>query len=173
AWTALAPAQSPPARTNHALAYDPLAGNSYLFGGNAGSAYFDDLWRYESGAWTQVVISGTAPAARALSALIYDATAGRLLLFGGRDATGAPLADLWAFDTSASVWTELTASGPAARYAHALAYDPASGAAILVGGVADAGDAVFGDAWQFQNGAWRELEATPFSEGVAYHTLIY
>ncbi len=172
-WLAVTISQSPPARTNHAMAYDSDAGDIYLFGGNDGLAYFNDLWRYDGSAWSQVTISGTMPPPRTLSTLVYDVPGGRLLLFGGREEAGAPLADLWEFDINTSAWTELTASGPAARYAHSMAYNPATGAVIMVGGVSDAGDVVFGDTWQFQNGGWTELEPIPLSGGVAYHTLVY
>lgn len=172
-WLAVTISQSPPARTNHAMAYDSDAGDIYLFGGNDGLAYFNDLWRYDGSAWSQVTISGTMPPPRTLSTLVYDVPGGRLLLFGGREEAGAPLADLWEFDINTSAWTELTASGPAARYAHSMAYNPATGTVIMVGGVSDSGDVVFGDTWQFQNGGWTELEPIPLSGGVAYHTLVY
>jgi PKD repeat protein len=172
-WTQLTPTTSPANRTNHSLAYDSTGGVIYLFGGNDEDTYFNDLWIFDGADWSQVTVSGQTPPARTLQAMVYDTTSGQLLLFGGRTSTGEPLADLWTFDPDNDTWTEVSASGPAARYAHSIVYDPVHDEHILVGGVSDAGDTVFSDTWQFQNGSWTEGEAIPLTAGIAYHVLIY
>lgn len=53
-----------------------------------------------------------------------------------------------------------TSSWPAARYAHAMAYDEGRARTVLFGGV-DAGGGMFGDTWEWQGDQWiRHLPAT-------------
>ncbi|MCP4423582.1 MAG: hypothetical protein GY803_03725, partial [Chloroflexi bacterium] len=172
-WTQLTPTTSPPNRTNHTLVYNSANGDIYLFGGNDGGVYFNDLWRFDGANWSEMTITGQLPPARALHGMAYDANDNAILMFGGRNASGAFLDDSWSFDVGTSTWTEITASGPAARQALGLAYDPTLNSLILVGGVADAGDTVLNDTWHFQDGGWIEAEPIPMTSGTAYHTLVY
>ncbi|MCP4417008.1 MAG: hypothetical protein GY805_10320, partial [Chloroflexi bacterium] len=172
-WTQLAPTTSPPNRTNHTLVYNSANGDIYLFGGNDGGVYFNDLWRFDGANWSEMTIAGQLPPARALHGMAYDANDNAILMFGGRNASGAFLDDSWSFDVGTSTWTEATASGPAARQALGLAYDPTLNSLILVGGVADAGDTVLNDTWHFQDGGWIDVEPISMTSGTAYHTLVY
>jgi N-acetylneuraminic acid mutarotase len=103
AWTKLDPrGESPPARAGHTLAYDKAGDKVYLFGGNGGSTYLDDIWVYDPSAnrWGQLKSEGTRPPARTGHALVYDSARGRLILFGGfgTDWVGTyPLRDLWVY----------------------------------------------------------------------------
>jgi hypothetical protein len=179
-WAQVSPATSPLSRTHHSLVTGP-GGAIYLFGGNAAPAgaasptYFNDLWQYENGVWTDVAPTGDKPPARARAALAYDSANNRLLLFGGRSATGALLADLWAFDLSTETWQFLDdgggGGGPPARLGHSLTYDPALGAAVLVGGSLDNGDTRLGDTWHYQDG-WSEANPATVLPPRAYHQAV-
>jgi N-acetylneuraminic acid mutarotase len=105
--------------------------------------------------------------------MAYDTSSDTILLFGGRSVNGTYLNDVWSFDTSTNIWMEITATGPVARYAHSMVFDPVSNMTIMVGGGTDAGDTTFNDTWQLQNDSWTEGDAIPLSGGASYHTLIY
>ncbi len=192
-WGNVSPATSPLSRTYASLATNPVSGTLYLFGGNDhAQAYFNDLWRYENGVWTEIIPNGDSPPARTLAALVYvpsplgGGSEGGLLLFGGRTITGTLLADLWAFDPVSETWTELddgSGTGPSARMAHSLTYDPDIGKVVLVGGVTDEGDTRLGDTWHHTppsfpplggtEGGWTEADpATPLPP-LAYHQAVY
>jgi hypothetical protein len=49
-WTRLTPANSPPARENGRLVYDPVTGRMMLFGGFAGF-FFADVWEWTGSNW--------------------------------------------------------------------------------------------------------------------------
>jgi len=174
-WVQVFPTTSPLSRTYHSLATNPISGTIYLFGGNDGETYFSDLWKYENGDWTNITISGARPVSRTLAAITYDTDNNRLLLFGGRTVTGTLLADLWAFDPVAEIWTELDdgGGGPPARMAHSLTYDPATGNVVLVGGLSGDGDIVLNDTWHYNQNGWMEVTPSPAPAQPAYHQAVY
>lgn len=191
-WVNVSPGTSPLSRTYASMATNPVSGTIYLFGGNEYKTYFNDLWRYEDGAWTEITPNGDAPPARTLAAMTYvpsllaGGTEGGLLLFGGRTVTGMLLADLWAFDPVSETWTELddgSGEGPSERMAHSLSYDLGTGKVVLVGGITDEGDTRLGDTWHYtplsspppggtQEG-WTEANPTTLLPPRAYHQAVY
>ena len=98
AWTQLAPATSPSARYDFAMAN--IKGAIYIFGGEGSAGSLDDTWKFDGSNWTQITPS-TSPSAR------YDmgmTTLGnQAILFGGYD--GSYLGDTWTFD--GANWTKL------------------------------------------------------------------
>ncbi len=181
-WVNVSPATAPVSRTHASLVTGPN-GRLYLFGGNNGETYFNDVWRYENGEWTEITVAGDAPPARTLAAMIWDSANHRLLLFGGRTVTtrttgtgGTLLADLWAFDPAAQSWTELadgSSNGPAGRMAHSLTYDPAADQVVLVGGIANGGDARRGDTWLYRDAEWVEAAPVTPLPPRAWHQAVY
>jgi cysteine-rich repeat protein len=132
-WTNVTPASgNPPARTLHALAYDPVRGRVVLFGGVAGSRAAD-TWEWNGTSWTNVTPASGNPVARFGHALAFDANRARVVLHAGNTAAGLE-DDTWEWDGTA--WTDVTpATGnPAARTYHALAFDTARGRLISVAG---------------------------------------
>lgn len=137
-WTQLSPTNSPPARTYTQMAYTGSGTTTeiYLFGGNDGTTYYNDVWRYNGSDWLQVTTGGTTPTARTHHAISFnptDGTDGTIFLFGGRDATGTQLADSWKYDVNTDSWSQSAFSGPSARMAHGLAYDATEDVFVLVG----------------------------------------
>jgi hypothetical protein len=146
AWSQLAPASAPPARTAHGAAYDWVNNRMMLFGGTTapgtcGSA-LADAWVLENAnglggapAWT-LVLSGppgpTMPSARLFAGVAYDAEYARLIVAGGDDGCGTPTAQGWLLDganglSGPAVWSPIAAA-PAAPDGWSLAryaYDPA------------------------------------------------
>ena len=180
-WIERFPATSPLSRTNHSLVAGPNS-SLYLFGGNDGNTYYNDLWKFENDNWSEIAISGGKPVPRTLAAMTYQPandqgqlTNDHLLLFGGRTVTGTLLADLWAFDLSTETWQLLDdggGGGPPARMGHTLTYDPALGNAVLIGGVAADGHTLLDDTWLYQAG-WTQGGVKPGSTAPAYHQAVY
>src|SRR6185436_14544713 len=84
----------PSARSQFALAYDPVRELTYLIGGN-GSAT-SDTWAWDGRYWTQV--SRLGPQKRAGHAMAFDAARRNIVLFGGETSPGQAARDTWAFD---------------------------------------------------------------------------
>lgn len=88
-WTQVFPPQSPPARIQHSLVYDPVYGVMVLFGGYQGALRFEDVWVYDvvGNTWTQVALTGT-PGTRHLHMMVHDPSSGQHILYGGLNASG-------------------------------------------------------------------------------------
>jgi hypothetical protein len=138
------------------MVYDSASTDRYvlLFGGNNTSGYLPETWKFSTGIWTQLFISG--PSARAHSAMVYDAADGYVLLFGGNNTSGY-LPETWKF--SNGIWTQLFISGPSARADSAMVYDAADGYVLLFGGYNAPG--FLGDTWKFFAGTWTKLLPSP------------
>ena len=103
-----------------AVSWTDASGNLWLFGGQSGLAFLNDLWEFDTGAktWTQVPVGGynqngtygtqgagstsNLPGGRVLATARYDASSNVLWLFGGygHDAThgsNGELNDLWEY----------------------------------------------------------------------------
>ena len=165
-WTQVA-SDGPPARTEHALAFDAARGVVVLFGGwgdgsfgsDAGAAHaLADTWEWDGVRWTQRT-PASSPSARVSHALAYDSAHGKIVLFGGDTSAdhsdpmpGVALQDLWEWD--GSTWTERTpALQPPARWSAASAFDTLRGRLLVVGGNDTGGNPV-GDIWQWDGNAW-------------------
>jgi uncharacterized repeat protein (TIGR01451 family) len=169
----------PLSRTQHSLVAAP-DGTIYLFGGNDGQTYYNDLWQYQAESWVKIEPNSAAlPISRTLAAMAYDSQRDRLLLFGGRDEQGHLLADLWLFEPGPGTWSKVPddPAGPPGRRAHSLTYDPDMDSLILIGGIGSNGHVTLGDTWQLSLASaellWSQAEpATPLPPR-AYHQAVY
>jgi hypothetical protein len=146
-WRQMQPALSPPARFGHAMAYDAASGKVVLFGGYADYGETNDTWTWDGANWTQV-FSPACPLARTGHSMAFDALRGEVVLFGGFQSRGTPtwFSDTWVWDGSA--WQQkLTATPPAARSGHVLAYHPGLGAVVMIGGAG--GKDVTSNSWNY------------------------
>jgi Galactose oxidase, central domain len=143
----------PSARYGHALAWDKVAEDVLLIGGNGPGDLHHDTWRWNGVTWTQVEDIG--PPARAEHAIASDSARSRVILFGGRSGSG-PLADTWEWDGTA--WTQVADTGPSARSRHALAYDSARSRVVLFGGEDTSG--LLGDTWEWDGDGWTQIADT-------------
>jgi hypothetical protein len=114
-----------------------------------------------SAGWTQI-FTPSSPPPRGGEDVAYDSRDGYILLFGGGTDTHPPnglvcLNDTWSYH--AGVWTNLSIVGPPAGCGSAMAYDPAIGSVVLVGGYTrEAGRYAWRNAtWEYSSGAWTRL----------------
>jgi hypothetical protein len=105
AWRQLQPASGPSARGGAATAWDPMAGNAFIWGGSAtpGTELFDG-WRWDGWRWTGVGNVGTEGLYGA--ALAAWGGSGPLVRYGGTGAanTGA-VASTFTLSGSGTGWT--------------------------------------------------------------------
>src|SRR5262249_18016545 len=146
------PANAPPARCCHALAYDLARGQVVLFGGcSATNADLDDTWEYDGHTWNQRQ-SAHRPSPRRQTRMVFN---GIVLLFGGgRTPNGVPvLGDPWEWD--GADWLQRTpVTSPSARWSHGLAYDFARGRTVLFGGAGSGPTPTLSDTWTWDGVDW-------------------
>ncbi|MBI3651572.1 MAG: hypothetical protein HY231_11200 [Acidobacteria bacterium] len=164
-WQQIAAVAAPPPRSSHQIIYDAARRQVLMFGGldyRAGRTY-GDTWLYDGRAWTPVKVAGPAP--RFHHVMVYDAARSRLVLFGGNLAE-PPLnfdkfkagsrGDTWEWNGKG--WTQISATGPARRDHHAMAYDAARRKTILFGGFSEG--KYLGDTWEWEGKIWRQMAAS-------------
>ena len=138
-----APLDIPSARSNHAMAYNPSTGKTYVFGGYMNNMVttmaLDDLWEWNGSTWAEVA-ADIRPPARGDAGLAYDPARKSLILFGGSSYPGnsypgsGVYGDTWEW-TSAKGWVQLaTVGNPDALYGHGMVTDNARGKILLFGG---------------------------------------
>jgi len=154
-WTRPVLTSQPAPRSSPALAYDPTADRTVLFGGfDPNLGLFGDTWSWDGVAWSQAAAAG-GPSARERHAMAFvpSPSGGQVLLFGGR--AGPFQNDLWSWNGSG--WTNITPAGPgpSPRMDHAMAYDPVNGRLVLFGG--NDGN-LRNDTWTWQQSTgWTQL----------------
>jgi hypothetical protein len=172
-WTQKNPATSPPARQQHALAYDSARGRVVLFGGyGSGDGLLSDTWEWDGTDWTQKN-PATSPPARYRHALAYDSARGRLVLFGGVGERSTFLSDAsWEWD--GTEWTQKNpVTKPPGREGHALAYDRGRGRVVLFGGRGVGGGNQFPDTWEWDGTEWTQKNPVTNPPGRYFHALVY
>jgi hypothetical protein len=173
-WTRIKTPESPPPRHRGAMVYLDNRGQSLLFGGQGRAGDFlGDTWTYSDRRWRQGPQGGVSPSPRCGHCLAFDEQAGVAVLFGGVDPHDNPLGDTWLYDGSS--WKRVAGTAPYARRYAAFAYDPDLKGCFLHGGSEDDhGRRTFGDAWLFQDNAWKRLakrfDTDPRDDhGLAFH----
>lgn len=156
-WHAIAPTASPPARLGAAAATDLGTGQVVLFGGQAGSSYLNDTWRFDGATWT--ASTGTSPAVRMRAAMAYDASHAAVVMFGGVNgvSVNSILQDTWRYANGA--WSQ-AATGfpvPPRRFGHAMASDSARQRVVMFGGRTNAGTIYLQDTWEWDGATWTPL----------------
>jgi N-acetylneuraminic acid mutarotase len=160
AWRPVTSSIVPAARYGLAAAYDPLSQHVLMFGGQAGTKFFNDVWAFNviTEQWNQVKISGPAPAARSGTAAIVDPQLNQLIISHGATAASR-LDDTWALDLIAKVWQNVSpATHPAARSQHTATFDEIHHRFILFGGL-DATGQISNEQWSFDPSAlvWKRF----------------
>jgi N-acetylneuraminic acid mutarotase len=157
-WNNLIPALTggPAPRTGAVTWTNPNSGNLFLFGGEDGVFFYNDIWSYNIGsnAWTRVsgganlnvpavygtqgtAAAGNYPGARWGATARLDST-GKLWLFGGYgyDSAGTLglLNDLWTFNINTNQWTWIAGSKTVNPTGHYGTLGTANGQSNFPGG---------------------------------------
>ena len=149
-WEQRTPVTSPPARSEHALAYDSVRQRVVLFGGTNTAftpPFLGDTWEWDGSTWL-LRSPASSPGARTDTAMAFDSARQRVVLFSGYLTTAGEVADTWEWD--GTTWAQSAASAPPARIGHAMAYDDARQRVVLLGGEDRS------DTWEWDGATWRE-----------------
>ena len=151
-WTQQAPATSPPARIDAAMAYDAATGSAVLFGGYDGHHGLDDTWTWNGTTWTQEH-PAVHPPNRVGASMAYDPATGTAVLFGGYGCC-ASLDATWTWN--GTTWAEQIPrpSPPTVRIGPTMAYDAATGTVVLFGGISGDGRRIHDDTWTWNGATW-------------------
>ena len=156
-WTLVA-STGPAARSNCVLAYDPVRGESVLYGGRNATGSYSDTWVWDGATWTQRTTTA-APAGQLQPALEFDPIRGKLLLFGGASfGYTTNYSDTWEWD--GSDWA-MASSGaaPSQRHGAVMAWDEAASRMLMFGG---RGLFFSNDTWELSvSGGSAPLQMTP------------
>lgn len=157
---------TPAARFGHAMAVDPVARAVYLFGGQSGDQFFNDVWQLDlaTGDWTLLHDgSDPAPAPRYGLGAVRDAS-GRIIISHGFTFEGR-FDDTWAFDPLTRAWADITPPAgprPLKRCLHEQLWLPGEKRMLLYGGCSSGfGPCPQGDLWALDPAGGRWTELTP------------
>jgi hypothetical protein len=151
---------TPSARWNAQMAYDPGRSAVILFGGCyqlACAASTNDTWSYQRGNWTNITSTvGGAPSDRGTASMVWYPPDAALFLFGGSTPNQTVLGDTW--ELGATGWTQLAPpTTPSPRGDYWMTYDNGTQQIVLFGGLAysiSPNAYALGDTWTFYAGNW-------------------
>lgn len=145
----------PLARSQHAIAYDPVRNRTYLFGGvailpNGNIGSNNETWSWDGSAWTQLN-PVNRPTARFGHAMAFDTVRGVVVLYGGVASPSGQ--EMWTFD--GTDWTAIPAQPvwPGVRSQHGLAFDEGRGVLVLHGSTTPR-------TWEWNGTAWTAIGNT-------------
>ena len=165
---ATAPGNTPPGRTDCAIAYYPNLDQVVLFGGlDSSQTPLDDTWVWDRTNTHWVLQNpATRPPARYGHSLVADPSTPNkdLVLFGGRGAGGQVLVGFWMWN--GQNWAQLNPP-PSARTGSPLA-NTSGPKTVLFGGASRTTGAELNDTWELTGITW-ERQAPPFSPSPRAH----
>jgi hypothetical protein len=139
AWQQLHPVNSPPARYDAGLVYDPVDRVLVMFGGTDGQQGFQDTWTWDGVNWKQMSPQQSPPAWPMVT-MTYDSTRKTALLYlGGQPCPCDSLDQTWSWN--GTTWTQLqTDTTPNPNHGQqmsgivgSIVFDAASGRTLYVG----------------------------------------
>ncbi len=161
------PRRTPPARFGHNAAWVEGIG-LVIFGGQAGTAFFNDLWAFDTGdeRWHRLPADGAVPVARYGSCAAIGPD-GRLWISHGFTAENRRFADTRAYDFATGTWADETPPGevPVARCLHGCWWTDDGRLALFAGQTT--GVTGLDDLWLLSLGprqgthAWNQADVTP------------
>ena len=153
-WTRQHPAQSPPATSQAAMAYDLTHHYMVLYEPAPLAGATPQTWTYDGVIWTRQNPVHTPPS-RDEPAMANDPSRGGAVLVGG--TASGDRSDVWAWN--GSDWIEiLPDQGPVFGSAHSVIVSPKDGSLLVAGSVG---------AYRFGNAAWSAL-GVPWPDGTGY-----
>jgi N-acetylneuraminic acid mutarotase len=143
------------------VATDP--GRLLVFGGQAGTAFFNDVWQFgpQSDSFVEIGVGEVRPTARYGAAGAVSTLDGEAVLFITHGFTNeGRFDDSWSWDDS---WADVSPPGglrPIRRCLMRAAWDSENDRLIMFGGQTDA-TPFLGDFWALDSNGWREIIADP------------
>ncbi len=170
AWHLLHPVLSPPGRSGHAMAFDPVSRATLLFGGWVPTGA-NDTWLWTGSGWLHAS-PPTSPPPRGAHAMACDTGRGRVVLFGGDGGSGVWRSDTWEWD--GATWSQrFPNTVPPARANHAMAYDSRRGRTVMFGGGDYARPPSLGDHWEWDGNDWTQVFVPTMPPRRAGHAMVY
>ncbi len=165
-WHERFPANVPPARAEHAMAYDPTRQRVVMVGG---ATALVDTWEWDGTDWTRATPATPAPSGR-LHRMVFDPRRQRIVLVGGGTSLGAPdNAGVWEWD--GVDWAERSAGErPAPREFHGLAHDVARQRTVLFGGW---DFPALDDTWEWDGVRWTSRPTAVRPQARIHHAMVY
>ena len=161
-WSEISAADGPPARFGHNSVFDAALGRVLVFGGQAGSIFFNDVWAFDvdTGEWAQLQGGESGPSPRYGAAAALDPS-GRFFVSHGFTDAGR-FDDTWEFGLEQGAWADVSPEGerPVERCLMRAVWDSGAGRLLMFGGQTT-GTPFLGDLWEFGEEGWRELTADP------------
>ncbi len=170
-------ASGPNARFGHNAVWDATRNKMVVFGGQAGSTFFDDVWEFDpaQGTWSPVS-QGVGPAARYGAAACLD-DAGHMLITHGFTSSGR-FDDTWQFDLASAAWTDISpAAGekrPTKRCLIDGAWDTRKRRFLIYGGQSN--EAPFLDdlwGWAPEIVDWAQIAREPHPSARNMYAMVY
>lgn len=164
AWMKMSSEEYPPARLDHAIAYDENRGVVVLFGGLGQAGRLSDTWEWDGTTWTEI-ITDTHPSGRSGHEMIYDPVRRKVVTYGGYDDPSF-YNDAWEWDGSNWTWIDLAGDSPVASV-FALAYNTDEDFAFgLLSGTP-------GGTWTWEADTWTRLYPSHEPSNRSSTTMVY
>ena len=127
-WSKRFPANMPPGRWGHAMAYDPLRNEIVMFGGmGEAGAPSQDTWAWNGEDWTNRA-SLTTPSQAVWATMAYDRARSQVVLYGA----GSNDCETWTWD--GTDWAQQLPAHSPSLFGSRMAYDAARNEIVLFGG---------------------------------------
>jgi N-acetylneuraminic acid mutarotase len=169
-WTPVEGA-APAPRFGQAVTVDAANRALYLFGGQAGEDFFNDVWRFDLDtlAWSEIAASDARPTPRYGTSAVLDGD-GNILVSHGFTFEGR-FDDTWSLDPATGIWTDLSPAAetrPLKRCLHEAVWDAEGNRMLLYGGCSSGfGPCPQGDLWAFDPATRTWTELTPAASPAA------
>ena len=173
-------ASGPAPRFESRMVYDKQNNQTILFGGgnfDSSPIELETTWLFSSQSQSWIGLNNiTSPGARWSHSMVYNSLTGKVLLFGGYSTVHSTrVNDMWEFDPSTNVWTELhPVASPSSRSHHAMYFDPIFNEIILFGGYLN-GDTLSDETWIYNCTAnnWNQIDPAIHPSERYGHTFAY
>ncbi|MCX5973612.1 MAG: hypothetical protein NTU59_02835 [Coprothermobacterota bacterium] len=174
-WTSLTPSGSPPARREHAMAYDSLHQKIVLFGGEGAGGELFDTWVYDiaTNVWSEST-PDIKPMSRRGHGMTYNSALDRVVMFGGSSDQEGECNDTWTYDNNSGLWANQFPANPRPASSAAMTYDVAARKAVLFGGYSDSqkyGAETY--AYDLAGNSWVNRTPTTVPHARSGHVMVY
>lgn len=150
-WTLRSVGTKPPARSNHAMAYDPIRGRTVVFGGVGVDADlisplpYRDTWEWDGNNWLQRSVTITPT--ESYYSMVYFSAITRTVMWSGTAGAG-----MWLWD--GTNWSQQFGTvTPTARSTFSMVYDSARSKIVMFGGF---GGGYLSDTWEWDGTNWSQ-----------------